>query len=381
MRTVLAVLVALAGFVLPAVAEPERPIALQGRSDASYEGLLGGLHVWRIDGDPRIWALAPDGVTLLLGDVMGPAAQRSMASAAPPGQPSAPSRPASGGPLDPVADLQAAGVDLEAVAEQLDAAPTEVKAALLAALVEALKAAETREAYLEAVATWRESVLAQLDPSSAAARPDVSGVNAPQAQTSSGPAQAADAALDTIPDLDARSGALLEQARRSGLWFGLGRAGAPTVYALMDPTCPYCAKAMEALDPRLRAGEIDLRILLAPVLSERAVDLSATLLLAPDPSAAFLEHELRVARTGRSALEARSFSELPDHLADGLRTNHGIVVDNDIPGVPFFLFDTLEGPRWTFGVPTAETFARALADPFLGDVPPAPEGGTLRPGG
>jgi protein-disulfide isomerase len=363
---------------LPARAEPLRPLALDGRADVFYEGVMGGLHIWRVDGDPRVWALAPDGVSVLRGELLGPSAQRALGSTSAPG----PTLEGAALPAaDPVAELAASGVDLGDVIARLDAAPDEVKAGLLAGLVEALKSTETREAYIDAVATWRALALAELEDAAPAQPQGQRPANPPQEQASSAEGEAVTTGSEDIPDLDARSGALLEEARRAGLWFGLGRAGAPTVYALMDPTCPYCAKAMEALEPRLKAGDIDLRILLTPVLSERAVDLSAGLLLAPDPAAAFLDHELRVARTGRSALEAKSFADLPDHLADGLRTNHGIVVDNDIPGVPFFLFETPEGPRWTFGVPTAESFLQARPDPFLGDVTPPPRDIPPRPGG
>ena len=45
----------------------------------------------------------------------------------------------------------------------------------------------------------------------------------------------------------------LESIRKDAFWFSVGKRGAPTVYAVIDPDCPFCAKAMTNLKDEVEA--------------------------------------------------------------------------------------------------------------------------------
>lgn len=68
------------------------------------------------------------------------------------------------------------------------------------------------------------------------------------------------------------------RAAEATAWFSLGRDGAPVVYMLADPQCPYCHSVWAQLRPRVEAGEIQVKIILVGALpgsEERAISILA----------------------------------------------------------------------------------------------------------
>jgi len=161
-------------------------------------------------------------------------------------------------------------------------------------------------------------------------------------------------------------GRLLEDARKNALWFSVGSNSAPAVYAFIDPTCPYSARAVAAVSKQIGAGELQLRVILAPVVSERAAGLIAGVLTAEKPPLAFFDHEVDLAETGRSDLASGEFTALPAQVQAGIKRNYDMIRDYRIPGVPFFVYETAEGAKVVSGAPEGIGFPGALVDPYNG---------------
>ncbi|WP_411840000.1 hypothetical protein [Paracoccus sp. ME4] len=192
----------------------------------------------------------------------------------------------------------------------------------------------------------------------------------PSAAEPVGPATAApagplDASISSAPaEPQDDSVMLLSQIRSDGHWFSVGRIGAPTVYAIIDPTCLHCARAVANLAPEIEAGQLDMRVLLAPVVSKAAPGKIAAILLSDDPAQSFLDHEKGYAANGASSLADRDFAELSPEMNEAIRINREIVIENGLPGVPFFAYVTAEGIKFSSGVPDAGKFSGAEPDPM-----------------
>lgn len=288
----------------------------------------------------------------------------------------------------------------------------EERRAVLVSLVERLQDADSPEAFVHGIMMWRVGIdemriarglppLYRMIPAEEAVevRPEGSGAVAgePTAgmseaapmtawpgagtpetglDTGSDPLAAAiaemrnvvDAAIAAVGEDDMTTEELLLDALRfEGFWFGLGRHEAPVVYAIIDPSCPYCARAMSNLRDVVVAGDLQLRILLAPLVSERAFGLIAGIMAAENPPLAFFEHSVDTARFGRSNLALGDYDAMPTVLQRGVMTNQEISRSFGVPGVPFFVFETEHGVETRSGVPVAEDFEGALPDPWNGN--------------
>lgn len=156
---------------------------------------------------------------------------------------------------------------------------------------------------------------------------------------------------------------LFDKMSQEGLWMAVGDAAAPVVYAFIDPMCPYCARTMVNLAPEIERGELQLRVLFAPVISKSSPGKIAAIMMSEDPANAFLSHELQYAERGASDLVSQDFNELAPELYAGIRKNYDMIFDLEIPGVPFFGYRTAEGIKFLSGVPQPGAFASALPDP------------------
>jgi len=136
----------------------------------------------------------------------------------------------------------------------------------------------------------------------------------------------------------------LDEIRHEALWFGIGNHEAPVVYAFIDPSCPYCARAIVNIGDDISEGKIQLRVALAPVVSRNSPDMIASIFTAEQPPIAFMEHEYSWLE-GRTDLAPAKWDDLPGVIRDGLIHNVDIMKDYEIPGVPFFIFDTEDGAR------------------------------------
>ena len=207
-----------------------------------------------------------------------------------------------------------------------------------------------------------------------------------RAPVSTGPDQASDPARDRLPSpspapsIPAAMQApvsdastpdaerLLEDVRRNALWFSVGANDAPAVYAFIDPTCPHSARAVAVLSDEIDAGRLQLRVALAPVVSDGAGDAIAAIFAADDPAAAFVAHEIRVHETGRTGLKPAAFDEMPEALRRGVRRNFDLIMEHGIAGVPFFVHATAAGARIVPGAPDGLAFPGAVSDGYAGQT-------------
>ncbi|MEC5382750.1 thioredoxin fold domain-containing protein [Aurantimonas sp. C2-6-R+9] len=160
---------------------------------------------------------------------------------------------------------------------------------------------------------------------------------------------------------------LLVQAATTAVWFPAAPAkpNAPVIYFLADPTCAHCARATEELAPQVRAGDIDLRIILSPILSRDAVYQAATLIQSDDPGRDFLAHALARFSSAGSQLEVLKPTEINPDVVRGLQRNVEWARTNGVQGVPFWIYDTAEGAKVDFGAVKPEMLEQAIAIPEM----------------
>ena len=158
----------------------------------------------------------------------------------------------------------------------------------------------------------------------------------------------------------------LESIRKDAFWFSVGKRGAPTVYAVIDPDCPFCAKAMTNLKDDVELGKLQLRVVSVHALGERSADLIAAMLTDKEPPVAFWRHEIQKGTFGSSDLAPADFMSLRPELRAAIESNLALISRLKIEGVPFFAFETSDGPAVYFGVPEPNVFADALPDPYDG---------------
>ncbi len=158
----------------------------------------------------------------------------------------------------------------------------------------------------------------------------------------------------------------LESIRKDAFWFSVGKRGAPTVYAVIDPDCPFCAKAMTNLKDEVELGKLQLRVVPVHALGEHSADLIAAMLTDNEPPVAFWRHEIQKGTFGSSDLAPVDFKSLRPELRAAIESNLALISRLKIEGVPFFAFETGAGPAIYFGVPEPEVFADAISDPYDG---------------
>lgn len=274
----------------------------------------------------------------------------------------------------------------EALAEFND----DERRALLLELVEGLRDAETQETFVQGIVNWRlridemrqeKGLPSYFTPDGISLRSDVENRGEPDVTNAASSEETSEEDLPvasaepraTVEAATEVSGSdanieerLLEDVRRNALWFSVGSTDAPTVYAFIDPTCPYCARAISVLSEKIGAGELQLRVALAPVVSRNAPGVIAGIFNAENPPLAFFDHEVEKDKFGRSELDTAAFNELPGALQAGVRRNYDMIVDYEIPGVPFFVYETEDGAEAFSGVPDGISFPGAVVDSYTG---------------
>ena len=158
----------------------------------------------------------------------------------------------------------------------------------------------------------------------------------------------------------------LESIRKDAFWFSVGKRGVPTVYAVIDPDCPFCAKAMTNLKDEVELGKLQLRVVPVHALGERSADLIAAMLTDKEPPVAFWRHEIQKGTFGSSDLAPADFMSLRPELRAAIESNLALISRLKIEGVPFFAFETSDGPAVYFGVPDPNIFTEAISDPYDG---------------
>jgi hypothetical protein len=295
---------------------------------------------------------------------------------------------------------------LSATATLVEGRSEEEQKQMMIDLIQELEAAQTPEAFRIALLEWREKVTGEtiLPDALKSITDDDAGkaesLEEPGGETAGLAAQAepeatpdnqgkADSAIDIIPasigtaavtppwakpaseaTIDVASDdktRFLDDLRRGGFWFSIGQPDAPAIYMIADPACPYCARAIQSLQDAVTGGRLQLRILLAPLVSERSAGLVAAVLKDENPGMAYWNHALDYAKTGSSDLKLVEFSSLPASFQAGVQRNYDFVAKNGLPGVPFFAWATSDGPKFLSGVAGEEKFDGALTDSFGGE--------------
>ena len=172
------------------------------------------------------------------------------------------------------------------------------------------------------------------------------------------------AALPVTPE-PAQPSPVGEFGARS-FWLRLGVAGTPGVYMLADPACPHCANALDTLAPAIAAGEMHLRLALAPFLSPASRELAAGIMIADDPATAAWEMMLAsangtppVPQTGSAAMIGPVGEALLASNLDWMRAN-------SVSAVPHFIW--LENGRWRQATGVQPLAAFAGAGVLDGDI-------------
>lgn len=375
------------------------PDFLKGKSGIRYTGAIAGMDSYKMDGFPGLWFVTPDGQNAIAGTMFTREGRDigSMLSGSDPikafemntkGMPNAPQvmseapeqpnyRPGADEvapemPARPKADvapvLMEASPDisddlpagLEGAQNSLKDLSPEERAYLIEAYKELTKDATSAFELESAVDIWVKEVVR---------------VHQEGAGFTENDPNASDTTLETSPEeakltvqdgLEAFGQDLFTDIRHRGFWYSVGRNGAPVAYAIIDPTCKFCAEAIDNLIPMVDRGDLQLRVLLVPLVQvEEARGYISAILQSDNPALNFLEHEYARHRK-TEFMPGQPWEDLPAPFRKGVDDNVKIVKAHGINQVPFFMVNTSDGPRTILGVPTEETFKTALPDSYEG---------------
>jgi len=354
------------------------PPVIANAQGAYQVGMVGGLSAWRIPGQDALFFVAPDGQTTIVGYAFG----------------------ADGLDLGPqlgaqnslnLSEVLKAQADIEA--QSLMSTATEAPAALppppaatsdkvptLAELQAALDAASSPEEFKQALAGWADGLAAVASATDDVSAPPPAIASSPvtvapsQAPVTVAPAPVQAEVTPVLAGDQPMSAAdLLEQVRNNTFWFEVGLHTAPTVYAFIDPDCPFCARAMLNLQEKVESGELKLRVMLTPFLGDRSIRYAGSILTSQDPEmpapVAFWKHEIERAYGESSLPPLEDLSQIPGELVDGMDRNLQLMKDSGIGGVPFFVWETQSGARTHFGMAQPDVFSGAINEPSPAPLP------------
>lgn len=264
------------------------------------------------------------------------------------------------------ANVTASSVDISSVTQNAEDALTGLsdddKSMLIQALLVMLREVKSEAEFKASIEVWTNEIVKRHRDSliEDASVPEITALDPPADEVSEVVEIVLDETEETVADQ------LLNEVRHQALWFGIGRHDAPVAYAFIDPACPYCARAIVNIGDEISEGRLQLRVAMAPVVSQNSPGLISAIFQHEEPPIAFMEHEYARAEN-RRYLENKKWSDLPEPVREGLLHNVDIMKKYQIRGVPFFVFDTEDGARAINGVPTAESFSDAIPDPYQGN--------------
>lgn len=362
------------------------PSSFMAELGASHVGDVAGHPAFEITGTSMLWLHLPDGLVMggFLFDDLGldrgaeligvePMDVYSTLGLQPPG---AIAEAGSGSADSPrPAEDEAMRRAIGAIAELPDAEKRQQLLGLLLAMNEA----GTPEDFAKGVAAWGAAAtkrdaagapeISRITPDSYPAQPlepmpEVGTLDmAPS--TRGNPVRHDEAEPAVAEPVSAAHGAAeraaeLLSAFHDGFWISIGHSSAPAVYMVLDPACPYCAKAVANLKGDVEEGRIELRVLMAPLISQSSIGLIAGIMQAENPAEALWNHELDYARNGASSLAPAAFGDLEKPVIDALLANRELVEQYQLPGVPLFAWRQAGGVSLLSGVPEAGHFDNAI---------------------
>ena len=156
--------------------------------------------------------------------------------------------------------------------------------------------------------------------------------------------------------------AIYQQAGTERIWFSAGtpKEGAPVVYMLADPECPHCQWTIDQMHTQIAGGEIDLRIIFAPITGVGGFNTSLSILHSENIPETFMAHMTANTR-GTSAVTQMDTNQADRAVVHGIVDNINWMRANKMPGVPFFLYQTDQGAKFAFSElpPNILTVAKA----------------------
>ncbi len=154
----------------------------------------------------------------------------------------------------------------------------------------------------------------------------------------------------------------LDMVSTQSRWFSLGAETSPVVYAVIDPACPYCSQALADLKDDIFGGDIQLRVIMAPLLSVKSEETIAGIMLAENPAATLFSNAEAHAGLGGTPVEARNATDLPADVRADLARNRQNVIDLGVSQIPYFVWQTDAGVQTAVGVPVEGQFDGALPE-------------------
>ncbi len=165
------------------------------------------------------------------------------------------------------------------------------------------------------------------------------------------------------PEVQAGMNTIFSQATNERVWFSAAtpKPGAPVVYMLADPACPHCQWTIDQMHSQITAGDIDLRIIFAPVTGVDGFNTSLSILHSENVAESFMAHMTSTTR-GTAAVTQMNTTEADQAVIRGIVDNINWMRANRMPGVPFFLYMTDDGARFAFSELPSDilTLAKAL---------------------
>lgn len=317
-----------------------------------YAGKVGGLPTWSIRSHGGLVMLAPDGASVIFGNVYGPRGQDIGAVY-------------SGSVPTPLSDL------LDLVASSVIDMPDEDgdtgQAGGDGEDIGALPGEQRPGAGGTAAPASSPS-----SPSPASGLPDTPPPPAPAGSTA-GEAVAGGTGLPAqISGTGSPSGTLTGaedenqkvSVEKDTFWMVVGNPEAPAVYAFIDPTCPYCATSMVKLKDEVEQGRLQLRVVLVPFRSRESIALAASMLTDKEPPVAFWRHEIERGTTGKNGIDTADPASIGNNGIKLLERNIMFMRDQQIRGTPFFVWAEPDGWKTAFGVAEPDTFSAAMTRPL-----------------
>lgn len=157
------------------------------------------------------------------------------------------------------------------------------------------------------------------------------------------------AAVAPTPEVQAGMDAIFKQATEERVWFSAAtpKADAPVVYMLTDPECPHCQWTIDKMHSQIISGEIDLRIIFAPITGVAGFNSSLSILHSDNIPVTFIAHMTSNTRS-TEAVSQMDINAADRAVVQGIIDNINWMRTNRMPGVPFFLYQTDEGTRFAF---------------------------------
>ncbi len=150
------------------------------------------------------------------------------------------------------------------------------------------------------------------------------------------------------PEIQAGLNKLLEEATSERMWFQAAtpQSGAPVIYMLADPDCPHCQWSIDSMHSLILGGQIDLRIIPAPITGPPALRTTLSILHSKDVAGTFMNHMTSKSR-GTPAVTQMDARTADRDVVQSVGDNVAWMRRNGIGSVPFFLYKDAKGATFS----------------------------------